>query len=320
MAENIEKQSVESIKGVGTKTAATLEQEGYGEILGLAKAEARELAEETTLGEGKASKIIQKARNKLRGGNSFKDGAEIEKEQEKIMNITTGSEKLDGILKGGVPTNYTTEAYGQFSSGKTQLAHQLAVNCQLPEDEGGLDQKVIFIDTEETFMTDRIKQMAEGVGLDPQETLQNIMVARPEDSDDQLAITEEIRTNFDVENFGLIVVDSIMATFRAEYSGRGELTERQNKLGDHLKELRKLASAYDLAVFYTNQAYSDPDQHFGDPTNPTGGLVLGHSSSFRIYMGDRGSKGWNAELVDSPNLPQEDCMFEITNEGIRDTE
>lgn len=315
MSEEIENKPVKKVKGVGTTTAKKLEDRGADTVLGLAQENARELSEETSVGEGKAQNIIQNARDMLHGGDRFSTGKEVEERQENMEQISTGSEDLDGILKGGVPTNYITEAYGAFSSGKTQLAHQLTVNCI-----NELDQDVVFIDTEETFRTDRIKQMAEANGQDPDKVLERVQHTSPEDTDDMIQITEEVKSTFDLNNdFGLIVVDSIIAPFRAEYSGREEMTERQNKLGDVLKKLSKLAGAYDLAVFYTNQAYSDPGQMFGDPTNPSGGNVLGHRSSFRLYMNDRGKKGWSAELVDSPNLPQEECMFNITNEGIRDT-
>ena len=44
-----------------------------------------------------------------------------------------------------------TEAFGEFRTGKTQLAHTLCVTSQLPKDRGGGNGKVIYIDTEGTL-------------------------------------------------------------------------------------------------------------------------------------------------------------------------
>jgi RecA/RadA recombinase len=57
----------------------------------------------------------------------------------------------------------------------------MAVNVQLPEDQGGLNGSAIYIDTENTFRPERIEQMVHGLGIDnadPQEFLNNIHIAR----------------------------------------------------------------------------------------------------------------------------------------------
>ncbi len=53
--------------------------------------------------------------------------------------------------------------------------------------------------------------------------------------------------------FALIVVDSIMALFRVDYNGRGELSERQQVLGKTLSKLQKLSEEFNVAVLLTNQ-------------------------------------------------------------------
>lgn len=311
---------LEDISGVGDGTAKKLKDAGYGDVISIARSSARTLADEVTgMAEDGAQNTIDAARELLRdGAGKFKTGKQVEEDQKELNYITTGSENLDELLHGGIPTKYTVENYGQFSSGKTQLSHQLATNVQLPEEEGGMDKGAVFVDTEETFRADRIRQMAEANGQDPDEVLDRIHVARPEDGAAQEQAIKEIPSEIDMSEIGIIIVDSVMAHFRSEYSGRGELSERQDRLGSMLKALRDLASGYDVAVFYTNQAYEDPGKMFGDPVSATGGNVVKHNSSFRLYSQDRGSKGWAMEVVDSPMIAQEEARFDITEEGVRD--
>jgi len=116
----------------------------------------------------------------------------------------------------------------------------------------------------------------------------------------------------------LLVIDSLTSSFRAEYIGRGTLAERQQLLNKHLRKLHELADLYDVAVFVTNQVSARPDAFFGDPNKPIGGHVLGHSATLRIYL-RKSKKGQRiARLVDSPNLPEGEAIFVVTEEGIVD--
>jgi len=78
-------------------------------------------------------------------------------------------------------------------------------------------------------------------------------------------------------NVKLIVVDSLMSHFRSDYSGRGELAPRQQKLNRHMHALQKVADTYNVAVYLTNQVMSRPDVMFGDPTTHIGGHIVGHA-------------------------------------------
>lgn len=312
---------VSDISGVGSKTSEKLEENGYQTIKSVAKTNPETLNQRTGLSEKKSKTIIDNAREHLAtGGTRFSKGKKMKEQQNKLGKISTGSEKLDKLLGGGVPTNYTTEAFAEAGGGKTQLAHTLSVNVQKPVEEGGLNGKALFIDTENTFMPDRIEQIAEAAGMDPEQALDNIYVARSNDSDEQMELVDDASKLCAQDNIKLIVVDGLMSHFRAEYHGRGELGDRQDKLGTHLRNLQELAKTYDLAVYYTNQVLSDPGQMFGDPTKAIGGNVVAHSSAFRLYLSPRGKKGYSAKLVDSPNLPPGEIMYDIKEEGITDKE
>jgi len=133
---------IKDLEGIGPKTASDLKDAGRDTIQKLAAANPDNLRDYVdALGEKKAEDVVKKARDHMRGGggtNRFKTGIDLEKEQEEMGTITTSSEALDGLLGGGVGVGYLTEAYGTSSSGKTQLAHQIAVNAQLPSEEGGV--------------------------------------------------------------------------------------------------------------------------------------------------------------------------------------
>jgi DNA repair protein RadA len=177
----------------------------------------------------------------------------------------------------------------------------------------------VFIDTENTFRPERIIQFAEGKGLDGKEVLKSIRVARAYNSDHQMLLAEKVEDLIKKGlNVKLVVVDSMTAHFRAEFIGRGMLAERQQKLNKHMHTLSKLADTYNLAVYVTNQVMAKPDQFFGDPTEAIGGHIVGHNSTFRIYL-RRGKKGTRvAKLVDAPNLPDDEAVFVVNESGLSD--
>jgi DNA repair protein RadA len=208
--------------------------------------------------------------------------------------------------------------YGEFGSGKTQIAHQLAVNVQLPKKLGGLEGQAVMIDTENTFRPERILQMAAAHDLDPKETLMNIKVARAFNSHHQMLLAEKIGEMAKENPIRLVIVDSLTAHFRAEFVGRGALADRQQKLNTHMHNLLRIADIHNAVILVTNQVMSKPDTFFGDPTRPIGGHIVGHTATFRLYM--RKSKGDKriARLVDSPNLPEGEAVLSVTKEGVRD--
>jgi len=308
---------IEELPGVGAKVAEKLREAGYVSLESIAAASISEI-KDVGLGESSAIKIINAARDNLDMG--FETGLDFMKKRENIGRITTGSKEFDSLIGGGVETQAITELYGKFGSGKTQVAHQLAVNVQTPKEDGGLNGTVIFIDTENTFRPERIKQMAEAKKLDAEKILKGIHVARAYNSDHQMLLVDKASDLAEGYKTKLVIVDSLTAHFRAEYTGRGTLADRQQKLNRLLHALqRKLADLHDIAVIVTNQVMSRPDVMFGDPTVPIGGHIVGHHSTFRLYL--RKSKGNKriARLVDSPSMPDGECIFEVDTPGVLDS-
>ena len=246
-----------------------------------------------------------------------------DRRRKSIRKLTTGSKALDSLLGGGIETQAITEFYGEFGSGKTQIAHQLAVNVQLPEEQGGLNGSAIIIDTENTFRPERIAEMATAVGLEPEEALRNIHVARAYNSNHQMLLVEKATELAEElkdtdKPVRLLIIDSATAHFRTEYVGRGTLADRQQKINKHLHDALRFGDLFNAAVMITNQVQARPDVFFADPTKPVGGHIVAHTATFRVYL--RKSKGEKriARLVDSPYLPEGEVVFAVVREGIRD--
>ncbi|MEZ7988630.1 MAG: DNA repair and recombination protein RadA [Candidatus Poseidoniaceae archaeon] len=315
--EDVPEPLIEDLPGVGPATAEKLREAGFDDLLALAVMSPGDLADQAELGEAVATKIIGGAKKMANIGGFLSGGALLERRRE-VLKLTAKVQSIDDLLGGGFETQALVEVYGAFGSGKTQIGHQLAVNCTLPLEEGGFDGDIFYIDTEDTFRPERITQMARGHGLDPEQVLSRIHVARAYNSAHQMLLVDEIKRMSKGLNVKMIIVDSLTSHFRAEYIGRGMLANRQQKLNRHLKDLKQLADINNALVLVTNQVHSKPDAMWGDPTKPIGGHILAHASTFRLYL--RKAKGGRriARLVDSPNLPDGECVYQVTEEGLRD--
>ncbi|MFA6049491.1 MAG: DNA repair and recombination protein RadA [Candidatus Micrarchaeia archaeon] len=309
---------VADIPGVGEATAAKLLDAGYDSLEVVATSLPGELAEVAGLGDATAIKIINTAREALQMG--FETADRVLEKRKMIGKVTTGSKELDALLGGGVETQAITECFGKFGSGKSQIGFQLCVTVQLPKDQGGLDGEALVVDTENTFRPERVAQMAKAKGLDPDVVLKKIHVARAYNSDHQTLLISKSDEMIKKHNIKLIVVDSLMSEFRSDYTGRGELAERQQKLNKHLHALQRLADMNNLAVYLTNQVMDRPDILFGDPTAPIGGNIVAHQATYRVYLRRSKEDRRIAKLVDSPNLPDGETIFRVTEDGIADAE
>lgn len=316
MGKETETHSIDDLPGVGPATAEKLRDAGYTDIMSIAVASPRELTDAAEIGEATGAKMILEAR-KLANIGGFETGTVLRDRRAKVARITTGSKTFDELLGGGFETQSIIELFGEFGSSKTQIAHQLCVNVQLPKENGGMESSAYFIDTENTFRPERIVQMAEALELDPDTILENIHVARAYNSSHQMLLVEKVIEMAKEKPGGLLIVDSLTAHFRAEYVGRGALADRQQKLNKHMHDLLKWSDLNNGAVCVTNQVSSKPDAFFGDPTRPIGGHIVGHTATFRIYL--RKSKGPKriARLIDSPHLPEGEAVFTVQQEGIR---
>ena len=301
---------------IGSTTAKKLRELGFHTVESLAMATAKEL-EQAGISKKNATKLIRKARSCM--PLQFIRGDELVKMRQNVLRLTTGSSMLDKLLGGGIESQSITEFYGEYGSGKSQICHQLCVNVQLPPEEGGLDGAALYIDTENTFRTERIFQMAQNVGLDPKEAVKKIIFAEAYTSDHQMFLLENADKVIKENGVRLIIVDSLTSHFRSEYLGREMLAERQQKLNKHMHRLIRLARGFNAAAVVTNQVMSKPDVFFGNAIHPVGGHIVAHSSHTRVFL-RKSARGpvRIARLVSSPHLPEGEGIFRISERGIED--
>lgn len=188
-------------------------------------------------------------------------------------------------------------------------------------DRGG-EGKVVYLDTEGTFRPERLKDIAQRFSTDPDFILEKLMYSRvsnPDMLDDHLQELCGIMAE-DPEPYRMIIVDSVIMPFRFEYSGRGELSERQQRLGKTLESLKRIAETFNIAVVITNQVMADPQGSFM-PTapKPVGGHVLSHAITTRVTL--RKGKGDTrvAKIADSPYLPEAEAVYVIKEGGVMES-
>lgn len=307
---------LEDLPGIGETTADKLREHGIDTVEKVATASPHEIAELSGISVEAAKRAIATA--KSAATVRFETGEELYAKRKAIGKITTGAASLDELIGGGVETNAITESYGKFASGKSQMGFCLAVNAQRPRSEGGLEGGVLFVDTEGTFRPERVESIAKAQKLDPKQILSQITVARTSTTDEQVLAIDKADALIPERNIKLIIIDSLTSLFRAEFIGRGALGERQQKLNSHIHKLQTLADKYNIAVYVTNQVMDNPGILFGDPTTPIGGNVLAHAATTRLYMRKSKENKRIVRLVDSPNMPDGECVVKITEDGLKD--
>ncbi|RSH81258.1 Meiotic recombination protein dmc1 [Apiotrichum porosum] len=299
--------------GINVSDITKLKSSGIVTVLGVAQTPRKNLLKIKGLSEAKVEKIKEVAAKML--PPVFASGAEISDRRQTVLMISTGSKAVDAMLGGGICTQSITE---------TQLCHTLCVSTQLPEDQGGASGKVAFIDTEGTFRPDRVRAIADRFGVDSQMALENILCARAWSSEQQCELLVELAVRFvEDRTYKLLIVDSIMNLFRQDYSGRGELSERQQKLNQFLARLQKIAEEFNVAVILTNQVQADPGAAAmfaaASSAKPVGGHVLAHASATRIQLRKGRGEERIAKLQDSPDMPEGEATYCLKTGGWEDT-
>ncbi|KAL1767267.1 meiotic recombination protein DMC1/LIM15-like isoform X1 [Sigmodon hispidus] len=307
--------------GINMADIKKLKSVGICTVKGIQMTTRRALCNVKGLSEAKVDKIKEAANKLIEPG--FLTAFEYSEKRKMVFHITTGSQEFDKLLGGGIESMAITEAFGEFRTGKTQLSHTLCVTAQLPGAGGYSGGKIIFIDTENTFRPDRLRDIADRFNVDHDAVLDNVLYARAYTSEHQMELLDYVAAKFHEEAgiFKLLIIDSIMALFRVDFSGRGELAERQQKLAQMLSRLQKISEEYNVAVFVTNQMTADPGATMtfqADPKKPIGGHILAHASTTRISLRKGRGELRIAKIYDSPEMPENEATFAITAGGIGD--
>jgi len=320
---------LQEIPGVGPAIAEQLIEAGYDSYTGIAVASPHELSKTANFDPDTAADVIESARE-VADFDGFDSGSDVLSKRDDIGTLRTGHDGFDDLLDGGIKTQSVTEVYGNEGSGRTALAHLLAVRAQLPANQGGLSGQVAYIDTRGLFNPDRITEIVgslpdaerdalfhqHGISGDDLDdlvgaVLDHIHVSEPADSTAQLLDVEQAQELAEklsgIENsLRLVVMDSLTFHFRAEYQSRGELAERQQKLNKHIHDLMRIADLHNAAIVVTNATTSS--------STPYGGNLLRHFVTYRVQFKKTSGDVRYAELADAPDIPVgEDVQFYFTN-------
>ncbi|MEW6070778.1 MAG: DNA repair and recombination protein RadA, partial [Candidatus Thermoplasmatota archaeon] len=134
----------EELPGVGSVTAEKLRNAGFGDVLSVALTMPNTLAEACELKYSEACKIVHTAKQHIKL-NPLETGDVVKERRAKLQRLKIGVKDFDDLLGGGLEPGAITEFYGEFSTGKTQICHQLCVNVQLPVEKGGLEGEAVYV-------------------------------------------------------------------------------------------------------------------------------------------------------------------------------
>ncbi len=311
---------ITKLKGIGSVIAEKFKKNGITTVEQLFVIPPPKVAEMLGIDNPSAMDLFRKARAVFNDTPMFQSGLDSKKEDENIEKISTGTNALDKLFTGGIECGATTEIYGEFGCGKTQFCHTMAVRVQLPKEEGGLDGKCVWIDSEGTFEPTRIEDIAKPLSITGEKALEGIIHAKAYNSADQYMILQEVEHL--VENdkkIKLIVIDSAIGLFRQDYSGRAMLSERQKYLDEFLTVASNMANFHEIAIIWTNQVMIDPSKFYGDPVTAVGGTILAHKSTYRVYFKKSGIYRMGI-MKDSPKHGVIEVMFGLSIDGVVDRE
>ncbi|MCJ1264645.1 Meiotic recombination protein dmc1 [Lobaria immixta] len=303
--------------GVGAADITKLKANGYYTVASVHSATRKILLKIKGFSEVKVEKIkeaIQKCQPSISG---FITAVELGQQRKRVVKISTGSKQLDSILGGGFQSMSISEVFGEFSESEEQLYLE-RVDAEVFEDAERHSSHIRCLSLR------RIAQIAERFGLDPDQAQENIAYGRALNSEHQLELLNALASNFATNEYRLLIIDSIMNCFRVDYCGRGELADRQQKLNQFLAKLTHMAEEFNVCVLMTNQVQSDPGANAlfagADGRKPVGGHILAHASTTRLLLRKGRGEERVAKVVDSPDCPEREATYVITNGGINDPE
>ncbi|XP_057726145.1 DNA repair protein RAD51 homolog 3 isoform X1 [Arachis stenosperma] len=319
---------------------------GYTSLHSISRASASQLATDIEVSQDEACEILKYASqtsaldpsignsntSNLYGGQT---AWTMLNEEKFNTRITTSCVDLDNILGGGITCKEVTELGGVPGIGKTQIGIQLAVNVQIPLEYGGLGGKAIYIDTEGSFMVERVLQIAEAciedmseyshhfhnnvqdceVKMHPNSILENIFYFRVCSYTEQIALVNYldkfIEEHKDVK---IIIIDSVTFHFRQDFE---DMALRTRLLNEMALKLMKLARKFCSAVVLLNQVTTKYIEGSYQLT-----LALGdswsHSCTNRIILFWNGDER-HAYIDKSPSLKSASAAYSVTTRGIRNS-
>jgi RAD51-like protein 1 len=259
---------------------------------------------------------------------------------------------VDAYLRNGIPTDSITEIVGPSGVGKTQLAHQLVVsallknvchhnryesspcvqkvendtkNGQVVHDVGSLfDSKahVIYFDSENTFSTQRIYEMArakeaEYFAVEEHliDLIERVIIFSSRNMTEFLTALSSIESTIIEKNVKFIVVDSIASLIRKEFDNNA-VAVRQGHLSKIAAILKRYAEIFHIPVVVTNHVLGT-----GLTTTAALGPLWSHCVNTRLvleYFSDFEGKQnvRRLTIAKSPVSPVVSFVYQVTCAGL----
>ena len=237
------------------------------------------------------------------------------------LKISAGSFDLNKFLFGGYETDIITTLYGPGGSGKSNFCVIVATS------QARKGNKVIFMDTEGGFSTERFKQIHQGTKEEIELALQNILILKPTSFEEQEHDFQKLLTHVKKGDVSLIIIDSIAMLYRLELGDAitskdsEKISEVNRKLAKQLRSLNEIARKQNIPIIVTNQVYSSfsenlEDKNLEKKVSMVGGDLLKYWSKCLIELQSfRGKR--KIILRKHRSLPIKELAFEIINSGIR---
>jgi len=234
-----------------------------------------------------------------------------------VERISTGSYDFNKWLYGGYEKGIISMIAGPPGSGKTNFA--ILTTCS----QAKKGNKIIFIDTEGGFSTDRVKQI---VGESYENILKNILLITPSSFEEQKKFFTTLENQLKKEQIALIIVDGMAMLYRLELGdARKEGDENVRKINrevaKQMKILAEISKKQNIPIIITNQVYSgfqteeDWKKGIEREVNIVGGDLFQYWSKCIIELKNEKGKR-KAFLLKHRSLPQKEIIFEIRNDGI----
>ncbi|XP_067951651.1 DNA repair protein RAD51 homolog 3-like [Watersipora subatra] len=313
---------------------------GYSTEACFAKSSPLSLSKDASITKEEALQVLQLVRKEDEASAIMSCTAHsIAQQEQATLGIVTFSQKIDNMLGDGIPLSKITELCGVPGVGKTQMSLQLCVDATIPESFGGVQGQAIYIDTEGSFVAERVAQISKATirhcqsvasGLqDPdmaeeaksytvERIMKSIHYFRCTSCVELLALINQLPQfilNKCNSNVKVIVVDSFAFHFRHDWD---DMTTRTRVMGNLAQQLIRIAVSEQLAVVLVNQMTTKVNAA-DSKVVPALGESWSHVSTNRMLLLWKNGVRY-ANLFKSPNRKEDTVPYCVTVEGIRDVD
>jgi DNA repair protein RadB len=232
-----------------------------------------------------------------------------------MVKLSAGSFDLNKWMHGGYDSDIITTIYGSAGTGKTNFCLLAAVS------QAKKGKKVVFIDTEGGFSSERVKQIL-GSDEDWKDILKNIFILKPTNFKEQKDAFKELLKHLK-KQISLIVVDGMTMLYRLDFAdarerdaeigtgGNGEIKKINAELVRQLRTLAEISRKQRIPILVTNQTYSWEDER-----KMVAGDILKYWSKCLIELENEGGRR-TAYLKKHRSLPEKSLTFQIWSGGVR---